>query len=247
MTGPPKVLVIQREFVKPGKSGLHLKSETAFAQGLAAAKWSTHYIAMDSMSGQSRALFLIPFPSFEAWEKDNQAYEKAGLLTSMDPMMVTDGDLLTSSSQAVFVYDPEHSMPKAEAISARYFEFTQYHVKPGHKDEFMELAKIYKDGFAKANAPNVNWALYQNYYGENNGGYYLVISLMKSLAEDDQGMAVDKKFAEAVGPATMKRLDELTASSVASTETNLFSVNPKMSYPSPEWIKADPFWKPAAK
>ncbi|GAC1415470.1 MAG: hypothetical protein NVS9B15_05150 [Acidobacteriaceae bacterium] len=241
--GPPKVLVIQREFVKPGKAGLHTKSESAFASAMAGAKWPTHYIALDSMSGQSRALFLVGFPSFEAWEKDNKAFEK-GMAPSMEHMFVTDGDLLTSFSQAVFVFDPEYSLPGAEVAHARYFEFTQFHVKPGHRHEFLELAKLYRDGFAKANIPNANWALYESSYGEDNGGYYMAISLLKSLAEVDQNMEGDKKFAETVGPATMKKIAELSASSVQSTQTNLFSVNPKMSYASQEWIQADPFWKP---
>jgi hypothetical protein len=42
--GPPKVLVIQREFLKPGKSGsLHERSESAFVRAMTAAKWPTHY------------------------------------------------------------------------------------------------------------------------------------------------------------------------------------------------------------
>jgi hypothetical protein len=31
---------------------------------------------------------------------------------------------------------------------------------------------------------------------------------------------------------------------VESTQTNLYSMNPKMSYPAAEWIKADSFWAP---
>ena len=55
MTGavmpPPKVLVIEREFVKPGRSGaLHEKSESAFVNAFAAAKWPTHYLAAESLS-----------------------------------------------------------------------------------------------------------------------------------------------------------------------------------------------------
>ena len=45
-TPPPKVLVIDREFTKPGKSGaVHEKSESAFVQAFARAKWPTHYFA----------------------------------------------------------------------------------------------------------------------------------------------------------------------------------------------------------
>ena len=58
---PPKVLVIFREFLKPGKAGrTHEKSESAFVQALARAKWPTHYLALTSMSGRSRALFITP-------------------------------------------------------------------------------------------------------------------------------------------------------------------------------------------
>jgi hypothetical protein len=44
----------------------------------------------------------------------------------------------------------------------------------------------------------------------------------------------------------MKKVRELTDSSIESQQTNLFEFNPKMSYPPDEWIKADPFWKPKA-
>jgi hypothetical protein len=75
--GPPKVLVMQREFLKPGKGGpTHERSESAFVRAMTAAKWPTHYVGLDSMSGQPRSLFLIGYPSFAAWEKDNQAMEK---------------------------------------------------------------------------------------------------------------------------------------------------------------------------
>ena len=41
----------------------------------------------------------------------------------------------------------------------------------------------------------------------------------------------------------MKKARELAAASIESSQTNLFSFEPKMSYVSPEWAKADPtFW-----
>jgi len=68
MQGPPKVLVIIREFLKPGKAGsTHEKSESAFVHAMTAAKWPTHYFGMDSLSGPSRSLFLVGYPSFDAW------------------------------------------------------------------------------------------------------------------------------------------------------------------------------------
>jgi hypothetical protein len=244
---PPKVLVIQREFVKPGKSGsLHVKSESAFVQAFAGANWPTHYFAAESMSGRPRVLFFVGYPSFEAWEKDNQATDKnAAFSAALDRASIADGELLTEYAQSVFAYDPDHSLRTGSIVHSRYFEISQIRIKPGHRAEWMELMKMYRDGFEKA-VPNANWAVYESYYGQDNGGIYLLISRMTSLSEDDQGITDDKKFADAMGEDGMKKVRGLTAACVESTQTNLFQFNPKMSYPPEEWIKADPFWKPKA-
>jgi hypothetical protein len=74
---------------------------------------------------------------------------------------------------------------------------------------------------------------------------FLVFNPMKSLAEVEEGYADQKKFVDAIGEDKMKRLSELSASCIESTQTNLFRFSPKMSYPEESWIKADPtFWRP---
>ena len=60
---PPKVIWIQREWLKPGKSGMaHDKTEAAFVTAVTKGKLQGHYIALNSMSGKSRALYLYPLP-----------------------------------------------------------------------------------------------------------------------------------------------------------------------------------------
>jgi hypothetical protein len=241
---PPKVLVIEREWVKPGRSGsLHEKSEAAFVNAMKAAKWPTHYVAAESMSGRPRALFMFGYPSFEGWEKDNEAMDKNATLTAaFEKASFNDSDLLTEYNQNVFVLDSENSLRAGDAVHARYFEITQYRVKPGHRKEWSELVKLYHDTLEKA-LPDAHWALYQSYYGEDNGGYYVVISTMKSLSEDDASMNDDKKIAEAMGPDGMKHVAELTDACIASSQTNLFHINPRMSYADESWMKADEYWQ----
>src|SRR5260370_38932899 len=75
---PAKVIQITREWVKPGKTGMvHDKSEAAFVSLMNKAKLEGHYVALNSMSGKSRALYITRYPSFEAWEKDNRTMEKS--------------------------------------------------------------------------------------------------------------------------------------------------------------------------
>lgn len=248
MPGPPKVLVVQREWTKPGKAGaIHEKSESAFVNAMVAAKWPTHYFAAASMSGKPRVLFFVGYPSFEAWEKDNHAMEKnATLSAAFDRAELTDGELLNDYQQDVLVYNPELSLHMGKSIAQdRYFEISRWAVKPGHRADFLELVKMYVDGYGKV-SEHANWAAFESYYGEQNGGVYIAISAMASLAENDQFMGDDKKFADAMGPEKMKKIRELTAASVESSMTNLYEFKPSMSYPEDSWIKEDAFWKPKA-
>jgi hypothetical protein len=243
---PPKVLVIQREVLKPGRAGnTHLKTESAFVQAMTAAKWPTHYFAAESQSGVSRAIFLLGYPSFAAWEKDNADQAKNATLTAaFDHASLVDGEQLTEFSTGVYVYRDEMSLRAAVDIAhMRYFEISRFKVRPGHEKDWSDLVKMYKSGYEKV--PNAKWAVFESMYGDQNGGLFLVFNPVRSLAEVDESMGDSKKFEAAMGPDGMKKLSELSAACIESSQTNLFQFNPKMSYPAEEWIKADPgFWKP---
>jgi hypothetical protein len=246
--GPPKVLVIQREYLKPGKAGnLHEKTESAFVSAMAAAKWPSYYFAMDSLSGPSRSLFFIAYPSFAAWEKDNWATRKNTTLSAaLSHASAADGELLSEYDSNALVLREDLSLNTGNLVGKRYMEISQFVLRPGHMKEFEDLAKLYVEGYKKA-APEANWAAFQMVYGANTSDVFIVITTLKSLAETDRSMGESKQFADAIGASGMKQLGELTAASVQSSQTNLFEFNPKNSYPPPEWIKAEPdFWKPKA-
>ncbi len=245
---PPKVLVMFREFVKPGKSGsAHEKSESNFVQAMADAKWPTHYLALTSLSGRPRALFLTPYDSFDAWEKDNLATMKNKTLSdAMDKAMMTDGDLLSDADQTVATYSEELSLrPNVDLPHMRYFEISLFHVKPGHRAEWADIVRRVKVAYDKI--PDAHWATYEVAYGQQEGTTYIVFSALKSASEIDHEFAEDKDFAAAMGEDGMKKLSELESSAMEPGASNLFAFSPSMSYISEDWIKADPdFWKPAA-
>jgi len=246
---PPKVLSVAREWTKPGKNGMsHEKTESAFVQAMTKAKWPTHYLAAESVSGKPRALFFTGYDSFEAWEKDMKAAEKnAALSAELDRANVADGELLSGVDQGVLMYREELSLrPNVDIPHMRYFEISRFHVKQGHDKDWEALVKMYQSGFEKIEG--THWAMYQIVYGQEDGTY-IIFNPIKSVAEIDRELADWPKFVAALGEDGMKKLAELTASTVNSSETNLFVFNPRMSYVSEDWIKADPdFWKvkPAA-
>jgi hypothetical protein len=245
---PPKVLVIIREFLKPGKAGaVHEKAEAAFVQAFAKAKSNSHYLAMNSMTGKPRSLFLSGYDSFESWEKDGKAVEKnASLSSALDRASVADGDLLDSSDQAAFSYREDFSFhAPVEIAKMRYFEIAVFRVKPGREAEWNEGTKLVMAASQKS-TPDAHWACYESFYGAP-GNTFLFITPYKSAAEVDQSILKNKGFAEAMGESGMKKLSELSAASIESMETNLFAFSPRMSYVPDEWIKLDPdYWKPKA-
>jgi hypothetical protein len=242
---PPPVLTIFREFVKPGKGGvMHQKAESAFVQASAAAKWPTHYLAVESLSGKPRALFLTGYESFEAWEKDVNAVAKnATLAAALDRAAVADGDLLSEVDAGAFAYRDEYSLRSAVDIAhMRYFEISLFHVRPGHHKDWDDILKLVKAAYGKI--PDAHWATYEAIYGQE-GGTYVVFVPMKSASEIDRSLAQGKEFAAAMGEDGMKKLSELEAAAIESSQSNLFAFSPKMSYAEDAWVKADPdFWKP---
>jgi hypothetical protein len=241
--GPPKILVIQREFLKPGKNGPHVKSEESFVRVLAGAKATPRYLAMTSLSGKSRVLFFSGYASLAAWEDEVKSVSKDTALTAaMDRVNASDGDLLTEFDQSVWARRDDLSYNMGNLQGDRYMEIIQFVVRPGHMREWEELVKLVQDGYKKG-VPDANWAMFQMLYG--TGGYsFIAVVKFKSLAEGDKDLASDKQFADAVGEDGMKKLSELEAASVESRVTNLFAFSPEMSYPPDAWTKAEPdYWK----
>jgi hypothetical protein len=242
---PPKVLEITREFIKPGKAGaIHDKSESNFVAAMARAKWPTHYIALNSLSGKSRALYLTGYDSFAAWEADNKATDKnATLSAALEKASETDGELLDSIDQFVFTYDPDLSYrADVDIAHIRVFEVSIFHIKPGKGKEWRQLVNLYIDTTKKAGTSG-HWATYEVAYGGDNE--FVAFSLDKSMAEIDTVYAEDKQFRDALGEDGLAKVHALTADCIESSDSELFVVNPRQSYVPDEWIKADPdFWKP---
>lgn len=242
----PKVLQITREFVKPGKAGMaHDKSEGAFVEALARAKWPTHYIGMNSLSGKARCLYFTSYESFDAWQKDTIATAKnATLSAALDRASMADGELLDSLDQGVFYFHEEMSLrPRADLSQMRYMELTLFHVRPGKERQWNEVVKMAKAGYEKG-VPDAHWGMFEQVYG-GDGGTYLLLTSHKSLAEVDKGMLDSKQFVSTMGEEGMKKLDELYAECCEPAQQQLFAFNPRQSYVQDEWIKADPdFWKP---
>ena len=244
-TPPPKVLVIDIEWLKPGKGGsAHQKSENAFIQAAEKAKSKQHYVALQALSGPPRSLFLFSYDSFAALEKERHEEEANTTLSAdIDQAYAADGELLSSMARNIFTLrDDLMPEPGVAIATMRYMQITRVTIRPGHQGEWEEYLKMLRSNLDKAE-PGRHIALYQSAYGWENGGIWLLITPMKSLSEVDAADANAAKFREAMGD-NMKHYRELAAAAVESSQRNLYAFDPAMSYASDEMVSADPtFWK----
>lgn len=244
-TPPPKVLEIIVETLKPGQSGSpHLKTEAAFPQAFRDAKWPQHYLGMDALSGRQRAVFFVGYDSFDAWQKDTDATMKnSTLAAALDSASIADGALLESLETSVYAYREDLSLRAPVDIPhMRYMEITIFNVRSGHEKDFEDLAKLYSAAFQKV--PHAHWATFQKMYGtQTSGSRFIAVTPMKSLAEVDQEIIDGSGMEKSMSADELKKLRELSAAAIESSESNLVSFNSKMSYVADSWAQADPtFW-----
>ena len=144
---------------------------------------------MDALSGQSRAIFFVGYPSFDAWQKDMDATMKnSSLSAALDSAAVADGALLEAYETSVYTYREDLSLRGPVDIPhMRYMEIAIYNVRPGHEKDFEELVKMYMAALQKV--PDAHWATFEKMYGaQPAGSRFIAVTPMKSLAEVDQEM-----------------------------------------------------------
>ncbi len=246
---PPRVLQVIREEVKPGKGPAHEKVEAGWPRAFAKANWPTHYLAMTSMTGPSEAWFLIGFDSFAAWEKDVKSTDgNKALSAEMDRLTEKDGEMISGGRGLVEIYREDLSRnPNVDVSRIRFVRVSTFRVRPGHDKDFTDAVKIVKGAYDKIGS-SVSWVTYQVSAGMPSPTFVVWIP-MRSLSESDATMAASKALMEAEGEEGQKALSKAASDGYTFIETNIFAVNPKMSYPPKEWVAKDPgFWapKPAA-
>ena len=141
---PPNVLVIQREYLKPGKAGAIWQVWKATSSKASNdAKWPT------SLHAHGLAFRPIARP-FHVWlrlpgglQQDQEAQNaNAKFLVAMDAANLADGELLTRYDSQAFIYHPEMSLhASVDVPHQRYWEFTSFHIKAGHDAEWNECGE----------------------------------------------------------------------------------------------------------
>lgn len=238
---PPKVLVIGREDVKPGKSIAHEKSETAWTQAFVHSKWPTYFLGMNSITGPSQVWFLIGYNSFADMEKDTLAQRKSAALTAaQNRYSPAESEYLEGGRQLMAELREDISYrPNFNLAEMRYFRVRTSRVKFGHDADYVELRKMLNAAFERTGSKQSVVTFYVT--GGAPAGTYITFYPSKSAAAWDQPTSLREMFG-----GDYDKFMSLVDKAVSGYEDNYFEFSSTMSYPSPQMIAADKWWAPKA-
>jgi len=247
---PSAVLQITREVVKEGHSSVHEKTDTDFPKILRKSKFSYHVVALNSMSGANEVWFVFGYPSFDDVAKGGTEFDKQPLKGDFDLQDARDGEHRVSSRSMTAVYrkDLSYHPELASLGKTRFLSIGSYRIKLGHEEDMLAGSKALYGAMEKANLQSPVLA-YEVIAGVPDG-LFLFIEPMESLKTLDEAPARDRAMIGAMGAENFSRFNKATGDVFTTMETDLFAVNPTLSYMSKETEDVDPdFWrpKPAAK
>ena len=252
--GPPKVLVVTREEIKPGKMAPHTKVAASYIAVAARANAANYRLGLTPISGDDNAvLYLEAHPSFAALETARNAFDgaiasNAALKAELDAVD-RQGDMHSAQRTAIYRYraDLSYRPGRMEDVArARYMTMQTTRIKPGRGVDYIDYVKGQVAAREKANL-DLHTAVYQVVSGAAPNTF-VIFSTARSLSEWDDTFAraeADQKALEAAfGGAEAARQQRMILSEVvADTTIATYAMSPEISRPMPQFMAYDPgFW-----
>jgi hypothetical protein len=242
----PKILVIYKEDVKPGRGPTHEKVEASFAQAYEKIDGARPYLAMVSVTGPTEAWFMEPANSFKELEAEMHATDNAPapIKAQLDQIAQRESNEVAASREIITIYREDLSYkPEFDLPHSRYVQVFTFHVRPGRNDDFVEAAKLVRATHEKVN-DGMQWAVYQAASGAPAGTFYVFRPVDSLEKIDPTDMTYDKAYQDALGKDGQAKLNKLSSEGYLSIETAIFAFNPKISYAPKAFAAADSFWAP---
>jgi hypothetical protein len=210
--GPPKVLAMAREEVKPGKGGAHAKSVASFIAAVTGANAPLYGIAGTPRSGADNAVvYLQAFGAFadvEAAHIEEARTANAAFKADLDRLDHEEVDQHASQKTAYCTLRSDlsyHRHNPEQVGRARFMSVSTVRIKPGRTPDYVDYIKAINAARETA-AVDVHTAAYQVATGATNGTF-LSFTSMRSLADGDDARQKaeqsQKALAEVLGGANV--------------------------------------------
>jgi hypothetical protein len=248
--GPPPVLLVVREDIKPGKMGDHSTHSAAYARIFRELQTTSYRIALVPVAGsENEVIYITPLQTFKEMEQMQNDTDKrmsgvsGPMKSQLDRLDKEAPDLHAAMRDMFTVFRPELSFdPGVDIRVMRYFAITTVRVRPGQEEQYAEYVRnLVNVARTKAKA-ELHIAAFQVIAGSPSPTY-MFFRPMKSLAEYDLKIAT--RVREAMSDDQKKKADKMAGETVVFSETSVYAFNPRMSYVPKDFADGDPgFWNP---
>jgi len=244
-TAAPKLLVWVYQRFPFDKARDAEKWEIATARACDTLNVPNSWIVMESITGEPEVLSFDPFDSFAHIAK---AFAEWGPIFATNPELgrlqaqITAAQASQRTIIAVRRDDLSYHANHIDLSKARFMRVLEVRLRPGHENDFAEAFQELSAAYEKT-ASELSWVVYQVNSGMPSPAFLAFVP-MKALEQNDDLLNLRDKLHEAEGDAA-ERMQQIAREAYASTESNIYAINPQRSHVSKEFAAGDPeFWTP---
>ena len=241
---PSKYLYLSNVELKANQGGAYAKIESEEVQAKRAANAPNRYIAMWSITGGSRVLYMHGFDSFGDMQK---AHDETTAMSKLEETLSADNaaeaPMIAARTSSIYSYEKDLSLGSPIDLSKmRFMRIILFHVRRGHSQDWEHTVKLMIKAY-QSSIPEARWAMFEKMYGVGSDNVYLLVTPMESLSVVDAMQENGKKFRDSVGEDQLQMLRKSLAADVESADSNLFAFAPRASYVPDSWVTSSPdFW-----
>lgn len=217
---PPRVLLIEREEVQPGKMPLYESIAMSYAAALDRARVTTHRVGLNLAAGGDRErVYLTGYDSMDALERAREDWGGGPLRAELENLRERASEILLNRQTMIAVYrnDLSYRPTGFNSSEIRYVLMNQHLTQAAQEAKYVADIKTHMEALKKADV-NRHWYIYRVIVGAPTGTGIL-FETFRSLREMDPFVHT---------PSTMF---ESTYVSSRTPEIGIYVVNPRTSYP----------------
>jgi hypothetical protein len=244
-TAPPKLLVLVYQRFSFDKGSDHDKWEIATARACQKLEVPNSWIVLESVTGEPEVLSFDPFDSFAQLEKPLAEW---GRIYASQPelgrLQAQIHAALMSQRTVIAVRrdDLSYRANRIDLSKARFMRVLEVRLHPGRENDFAEAFQKLSAAYEETES-DLPWVVYQVNLGMPSPSFLAFVP-MKAVGQNDDLLKRRESVHAAEGEAA-ERMQQIASEAYASTESNLYSVNPEKSHVTKEFAAGDPeFWTP---
>ncbi len=238
----PKLLILEREEIKPGKVTAHTQAANRFVQLVEKHQAGVYRVGGMAIAGNTNEIFYLSFAdSFADYERNVDFPQP--MVAELANFEAQTGDVHQSQRTVIAQYVPALSYrPEAHSAAlnnAKRINLFILRTRPGTYDQVQEIGKLYIDAYKNAGITEEYWLAYTVRAGMP-ANTWIFVEALPSLSALDRNL--EERIIKTLGEENWKKIGAMIKDVTLSEESLIVGVDPTVSRPTKEMVAANPSW-----